>query len=834
MAVIFISDGAGGLGITPIAATGLYNGPKSGSVEVSTSVKEHGYGSFVHDSAGGLSAYINRLACLSDAGRRISLRVRFSAFPTSTSGIVRLLTGTTTLAELRMDSAGKIRLYAGASGGALQATGTTVMAVDTWYRISLAYTISSASVSEWRVYLDGVLELTASNPASQPTGSNNLRIGWTGNNPGTSKLMYHQDLYVDDGTGLDDPGDIRVTSKRPAGTGAANDFNTVVGASANRWTAVSELPATTTNMWRHTATSQVAEQYTVQAASVGDDDITGKSIVCWAPWVYWSIVTGAGSTLISMYANGSLVGLTSTAGSNAFQTMESIVASTSYPSGNTDVGLRSTGTAVDTNLAECGIFIAYVDSSSVDATGTVTGDTVPLAYGSVTGTAGTGDTGTVTGDTVAITGGTVTGEAITPVAAEYGSGRYGIDYYNTGSGGVDATGTVSADTVPLAYGSVTGTAGIGDTGTITGDTIPLAYGSITATAGASATGTITGDTIPLAYGSVTATTGAGDSATITGDTVPVTGGSVTGTSGALGTVSGDTVPIAYGTVSATAGTSDTGTVSGDTVPIVGGSITGTAGALGTVTGSTVVVSGQTVTGNAGSTVDATGVVNADTVPITGGTVSGTAEAIASVTGDVVPISGDAVIGTAGTSATGTVSGSTVVITGGSVTGTAGTSVDATGTVSADTIPVAGGSVTATTGAGDSASVTADTVPITGGTVSGTANALGQVTTGAVIVTGGTVTATTGQAAAAIVSGSTVIISGGTVTGEGYTDTYYGPVTFTVDSVAFLTAEPDSIAAATVRVESCATATASPDSLAFISGRADSRATATATVDSIQS
>jgi hypothetical protein len=403
--------------------------------------------------------------------------------------------------------------------------------------------------------------------------------------------------------------------------------------------------------------------------------------------------------------------------------------------------------------------------------------------------ASTGDTGTVTGDTVAVTGGSVSG---------------------TADAVVDATGTVSADTIPLAYGSITATAGTSDSATITGDTIPLAYGS------------------------VTATTGAGDTGTITADTVTVTGGSVTGTAAALGTVTGDTVPLAYGTVSATAGTSDTGTVSGDTVPVTGGSITGAAGVLGTVTGSTVVVAGQTVTGNAGSTVDATGVVNADTVPIAGGTVSGTAEAIASVTGDVMPISGDAVTGTAGTSATGTVSGDTAVISGGVVTGTAGTSVDATGTVSADTIPVAGGSVTATTGAGDSASVTADTIPITGGTVSGTANALGQVTTGAIIVTGGTVLATAGQAAAAIVSGSTVIISGGTVTGEGYTDTKYGPVTFTVDSVAYLTAQPDSIAAATVRVDSCATATASPDSLAFISGRADSRATATATVDSIQS
>ena len=429
MAVIFISDGAGGLGITPVATTSLYNGPKSGSVEVSTSVKEHGYGSFVHDSAGGVSAYINRLACLADAGRRISMRVRFSAFPTTTSTIIRPLTGTSTLAEIRLDSSGNLRLYAGASGAALQATGTTVLSINTWYRITLSYTITNASTSEWRVYLDGALELTASNPASQPTGSNNLRIGWTGNNPGTSKLMYHQDLYIDDGTGLDDPGDIRVTSKRPAGTGASNAFDTVVGASANRWTAVSEMPATTTNMWRQAGSSQVAEQYTVQAASVGDDDITGKDIVCWAPWVYWSIVAAGGSTLVSMYADGSLVGLTSTSGSNVFQTMESIVASTSYPSGNDDVGLRSTGTTVDTNLAECGIFIAYKDAAGV-AYETPSND---IALGTPAPTYTVASAWETPANNIALGTPLPDYTAVSPVAAEYGIGNYGIDYYNEGA-----------------------------------------------------------------------------------------------------------------------------------------------------------------------------------------------------------------------------------------------------------------------------------------------------------------------------------------------------------------------------------------------------------------
>lgn len=368
MAIIFLSDGAGGIAQTPTAIISLYNGPKSGTVTVDTGVKEHGYSSFVHNGAA--SAYIARLACLADAGRRISMRTRFSAFPATNSGILRLLQGTATAAEVRLNSSGNLLLYAGASGGVLQATGTTVLSTSTWYRISLAYTITNASVSEWRVYLDGVLELTASNPASQVTGTNNLRIGWTGTTPGSGRLMYHQDLYIDDDTSLTDPGDIRVTNKRPTGTGSNNAFDTLGGTSANRWDAVAERPSGTTNYWRHQASSSVIEEYTVEAASAGDDDLTGKTIIDWSPWVYWKIATSAGTTN-KMVVDGTLANIVSTATSTQWQTSEAAAGSTSYPSSDA-VGLQSTGNANDIYLAGCGVFIAYTTSTSASVT-------VPLA-----------------------------------------------------------------------------------------------------------------------------------------------------------------------------------------------------------------------------------------------------------------------------------------------------------------------------------------------------------------------------------------------------------------------------------------------------------------------
>ncbi len=600
--IIFMSDGVGGLGITPVATTSLYNGVKSGTVGVQTTIKEHGYGSFDHNSAASASAYIARLACLADAGRRISVRMRFDALPASTTGIIRPLTGTATVAEVRLDSAGKLRLYAGASGGVLQATGATTLSTSTWYQISLAYTITNASVSEWRVYLNGALELTASNPASQVTGSNNLRIGWTGTSPGSNKHMYHQDLFIDDGTDLADPGDISVTNKRPSGTGSNNAFDTLGGTSANRWDAVAERPSGTTNYWRHAASTSVIEEYTVEAASAGDDDLTGKTILGWAPWVYWKITAAAG-TSNQMIANGSTVSIVSSSSSTQYQTNEVIVASTSYPSSDA-VGLQSTGNANDIYLAGCGVFIAYTAGStsvpvtdtgaiSSSETATVTA-TAPVAD---TGPIGSSETRTITvtasvADTAPI--GSSDAPTIAASFSQADTGPIGSSeavaillqtiVADTGAVSSSETATISAS-VPVAD---TGPIGSSETRTISA-TVPLVD-----------TGPIVSSDAPTIAASFTqADTSAiasSESTSIT-VTVPVSDSSVIGSSEAL-------------TIAVTLSVADTGAISSSESITVSGAITPIsvvdAGAIGSSESLALTVSvALPDTGAIGSTESAT-------------------------------------------------------------------------------------------------------------------------------------------------------------------------------------------------------------------------------------
>jgi hypothetical protein len=365
MAVVFLSDGAGGSALTPSsAAATVFDILGSGSVVTQTTVKEHGWGSLKHDSgASNLSAYVVA-TCLADAGRRVSIRFRFDNIPTGNStGIIRVLTSANAqVAEVRLNSSGNLVLYAGASGTTLQGTGSSVLSAGTtWYRVTLCFTITSASVSEWRVYLNGTQEITASNPASQVTASNRLRVGWTGTGPGANAVMYSQDYYVDDSTALTDPGDVRVTGKMPASISGTTNAWTLVGSAPNRWDAVDERPASTANRYTQTANSQVTEQFLVQADNVGDDDLTGATILGDVGWAHYAVAAAAGSTLISMYLQGNLFTLTTTAGSGVYQTHFK-VATSAHASADL-IGLRSSGTTADSNFAEAGILIAYTPAA---------------------------------------------------------------------------------------------------------------------------------------------------------------------------------------------------------------------------------------------------------------------------------------------------------------------------------------------------------------------------------------------------------------------------------------------------------------------------------------
>lgn len=215
---------------------------------------------------------------LADAGRRISFYFQHSGTPSAAFDIVPAQVDF----QLQLSTTNKLVLRAGAGSS----TGATTINVDTWYRITISYVITNTTTNQFRVFLDDATsaECTLSNQ-SVTTGFVSLPFG---SSQGTQTQNYFFDgIYIDDGTGLDNPftEGFGVTRKAPAASGTNNAFDTQIGSSTNRWDAVSELPIATGKGWQQAGSSQVIEAYGIQSPAIGDIDITGAQFIGWKAWL---------------------------------------------------------------------------------------------------------------------------------------------------------------------------------------------------------------------------------------------------------------------------------------------------------------------------------------------------------------------------------------------------------------------------------------------------------------------------------------------------------------------------------------------------------------------
>lgn len=264
----------------------------TGTVTVSTDQPRFGPYSLKHASgAGNGAATVYKDGVMADAGRRISVWVYLAALPSTTFGFWNAtgVGGTGITWQVRIDTNGKLALYRGV-GPTLVATGTTTVPTNTWFRVSVGFVITSGSVNDCRVYLNGTLEATGHN-VSVNTGSDRLSIGWgTGAPPGANYVMYTSGCYTDDGTAFDDVGggvadSVHVACKHPAATNT-NNFDTTVGTGTNRWDYVDEVPLSESNGLQHAAATDVQENFGLEAAADGDTNLTGATIIARTAWAW--------------------------------------------------------------------------------------------------------------------------------------------------------------------------------------------------------------------------------------------------------------------------------------------------------------------------------------------------------------------------------------------------------------------------------------------------------------------------------------------------------------------------------------------------------------------
>lgn len=315
----------------------------------------------------GFADIVTRDSIFSASGGRFTFYLYLAALP-SGGGLARapiaILRSSTPgdLVRIFVTSGGVLRLY---DNGTVQlgANGAT-LSTGTWYRISLAYTVTSTTVNQLRLYKDGVQTITASNVTLPAATVGGFAIG----NSSTDGVLDFRtsDHFADDSSSLTDTGNIWVTAKRPFANGSLNEFTTQVGSGGSGYGSghspqVNERARSDFNGWS-IATGGVikTEEYAIEGRQAGDINISISQIVDIMGWVQAKSLSSETASIIIDSATFS-ISLTST-----FTLFIKFTGVKSYPGpgGTADIGIVTNTTNTTVTLTECGIVVAYIPGTA--------------------------------------------------------------------------------------------------------------------------------------------------------------------------------------------------------------------------------------------------------------------------------------------------------------------------------------------------------------------------------------------------------------------------------------------------------------------------------------
>lgn len=299
---------------------------------------------------------------MADAGTRISFYMYIAALPTTSTSkfLIVSTSGGSFIMTLQMTTGGVLQLFTGVTQ--LGSNGVT-FATGKWYRVCVSYKITSTSAYTINVFVNGVSSISVTNSTTLATSVSSTFTLGNGDTNAALDTRF-SDIYVDSATTLKDTGDVWVTAKRPNANGTTTGFTTQIGSGGSGYGTghtpqVNERPLSVTNGWSMVgAGSAVTEEYTIEAANVGDINISGGSFIGYMGWVYAKSLSAETASIIVGNATSN-ISLTS---SNTMFTAAS--ANTTYPTGGTDIGIITSTTLTTVSLFECGIVIAYIPGDS--------------------------------------------------------------------------------------------------------------------------------------------------------------------------------------------------------------------------------------------------------------------------------------------------------------------------------------------------------------------------------------------------------------------------------------------------------------------------------------
>lgn len=295
-----------------------------------------------------------------DSGSQMSFYFRISALPAADAVILQIQQAAGGgIANIFLQTDGKLRF---APVGATAATGTTVLAANTWYRICISFYITNTTTFAFKTYVDGVLDSTANAGTLTRTTSSIFKFALQ-STVGANVDVWFDDIYCATGgassSSQPDTGNILVTAKRPNANGTTNGM-TGTGAGSGYGTGnsvyVNERPLSLTSYVSVLGVgATVTEEYNIENLSTGDVDLTGAILVDYVGWVFAKVAVGteAGQLIL----NGSNSAKTYTTTDTLFTTF---AGSTTYPAGTgSDIGVITDTSLTTFTLEECGIIFAF-------------------------------------------------------------------------------------------------------------------------------------------------------------------------------------------------------------------------------------------------------------------------------------------------------------------------------------------------------------------------------------------------------------------------------------------------------------------------------------------
>lgn len=257
-----------------------------------------------------------------------------------------------TLIPLRLDllpaGSGAVLRFADTDGVSCF-DGITIIPANEFHRVAICWIEHGLNDLEVKVYLDAVEELWL---VDRNTAFGNawpdLVYGWIGQ-PGANKVIRFDQIYIDNVDDLSDPGPRLMTNKSGA-TVNADNFDTTGGTGA-----VNERPVSLTNYRQQAASSQVLQNYTLQAADVGDVDISDETYIGYMGWAIAKKGAGTG-TGAGLTVNGVTTDVTLQTSAGL---LKAGVFDVNYPSNVAGIGMRSIDGDADTFLYECGLIEVY-------------------------------------------------------------------------------------------------------------------------------------------------------------------------------------------------------------------------------------------------------------------------------------------------------------------------------------------------------------------------------------------------------------------------------------------------------------------------------------------